>query len=378
MAAHQNPRALIDHLCQAFSSGRLRHPEFKLLKGQEYDNHYTGQGMENPGDPMENHFKFQASILVCEKLFRQGRFSAEGTASRFRLSMVHMIWGSNLISDNHSGPEDIHTALRITARLCGKAFTGNLEDLVEGSLEYLEIEEYLRRTMRNHDKAAVYEYYDSIFQHALAALHIFTEVRTHGRLTEQIISDTYKILACCRGGSAEYRTTQASCFLHPYMEPQRIPKSMLCMAVHMDNEIRTVSNQGSIDPIILAVKYSHSFDYIHPFATGNGRLARLILNALLLRYGGALALFGQNKEQQDQYRNVSKLCTMNQCYAFPADPWPEDAPSRMRPHNTLCNLTVSYALKWVEANFKALCLAEPLPQIEVKAEEGRSEGWSEG
>ncbi|KID96686.1 Filamentation induced by cAMP/death on curing-related protein, partial [Metarhizium majus ARSEF 297] len=44
-----------------------------------------------------------------------------------------------------------------------------------------------------------------------------------------------------------------------------------------------VSEQG--DPYTLAARYHHQFVMIHSFADGNGRMSRIILNALLLKAG---------------------------------------------------------------------------------------------
>ncbi|MBI4449148.1 Fic family protein [Candidatus Woesearchaeota archaeon] len=43
------------------------------------------------------------------------------------------------------------------------------------------------------------------------------------------------------------------------------------------------SNLGRIHPLTLATIFYHKFEKIHPFADGNGRTGRMLLNLILLR-----------------------------------------------------------------------------------------------
>lgn len=44
-------------------------------------------------------------------------------------------------------------------------------------------------------------------------------------------------------------------------------------------------NPDELTPIELAAVFQHRFSHIHPFSEGNGRAARLLMNAILMRYG---------------------------------------------------------------------------------------------
>lgn len=361
MSIAQSSQQIISRLCWDYGTGNLRHPGLQVIIGHGYNENYGDQGMADLGDPREYHFRLQGAISASETLFRQGRFSTQVSAFFFKTSIVHMILGSNMISEKHECPEDVGTLAKITHHLCHKVFEGHPGDLVEGGCEYLWIEDYQRRTMRNHDKVAVYEHYDSIVQHCLAALHIFNEVANQGRLTEEVILQTYRILTCRRGGRPEYRTTTASCSLHHYLEPRLIHGTMSTMMADLDAEIREALHQGAVDPVILAAKYSHMFDYIHPFDRCNGKMARLILNALMLRFSGVLALVGQTPEEREQYRNIMNLGTMNQRQADEEDSLSSCEVPRKVPYCILANLTVAAAFRWSQVNFDELCLAEPQP-----------------
>ncbi|OJJ96298.1 hypothetical protein ASPACDRAFT_47068 [Aspergillus aculeatus ATCC 16872] len=45
---------------------------------------------------------------------------------------------------------------------------------------------------------------------------------------------------------------------------------------------------------------------IHPFADGNGRMCRLILNAILLKYAGIVISVGENDEGRRQYLDIQR------------------------------------------------------------------------
>ena len=49
-------------------------------------------------------------------------------------------------------------------------------------------------------------------------------------------------------------------------------------------------NEGKLHPIEFAALAHQKFVYIHPFVDGNGRVARLLMNLMLLRAGWTLAI----------------------------------------------------------------------------------------
>lgn len=46
-----------------------------------------------------------------------------------------------------------------------------------------------------------------------------------------------------------------------------------------------VSNENSLHPVVLAAMFHHKFEKIHPFADGNGRTGRMLMNKILLSKG---------------------------------------------------------------------------------------------
>ncbi|RAH71906.1 uncharacterized protein BO66DRAFT_390397 [Aspergillus aculeatinus CBS 121060] len=56
----------------------------------------------------------------------------------------------------------------------------------------------------------------------------------------------------------------------------------------------------------MATRYCNDFVMIHPFADGNGRMRRLILNAILLEYAGIVISLGEHNEGRRQYPDIQR------------------------------------------------------------------------
>ena len=67
-------------------------------------------------------------------------------------------------------------------------------------------------------------------------------------------------------------------------DPEKVPGLMAGFLRWMDR------NEGKIHPIEFAALVHQKFVYIHPFVDGNGRVARLLMNLMLLRAGWTLAI----------------------------------------------------------------------------------------
>ena len=59
--------------------------------------------------------------------------------------------------------------------------------------------------------------------------------------------------------------------------------------------------RGGEHPIIIAATFHYRFVRIHPFDDGNGRMARLLMNMILIKHGFTVALIRQ--DDRNEYLN---------------------------------------------------------------------------
>ncbi|HPS86340.1 MAG TPA: Fic family protein [Spirochaetota bacterium] len=71
---------------------------------------------------------------------------------------------------------------------------------------------------------------------------------------------------------------------HPLPVPDKVPQLMNDMIK------KIASYRNSEHPVIAAAKAHLDFVFIHPFIDGNGRVARLLMNLILLQHGYNIAL----------------------------------------------------------------------------------------
>jgi Fic family protein len=71
----------------------------------------------------------------------------------------------------------------------------------------------------------------------------------------------------------------------------------------------------------------------HPFLDGNGRVCRLILNAVLLNYAGIVVALGEKEDDRKEYLEITNMVSMD-----------EQIPEDERSEKRLANLA-SYVIK---------------------------------
>lgn len=92
---------------------------------------------------------------------------------------------------------------------------------------------------------------------------------------------------------APYRNGKAMPFIHH----SAISSHMQWLCDEYNQDVALAEMTGIIDPVTLAARYSTLFVKIHPFFDENGRLYRLLLNAILLKYMGIVMTLGERGEQ---------------------------------------------------------------------------------
>lgn len=134
-------------------------------------------------------------------------------------------------------------------------------------------------------------------------------------LSEDIIRETHRILTekiDASGGtpwrkySGRYRHIHVYAGSTNFVTPKFVPKEMRELIWEFNSNIQEAEQNKTLDPFTLAAKYCNDFVLIHPFVDGNGRVCRLILNAILLRYAGVVVALGEHDESRKEYLDIQR------------------------------------------------------------------------
>lgn len=85
--------------------------------------------------------------------------------------------------------------------------------------------------------------------------------------------------------------------IHKYCEPLKVPEEM--------EKLVQFINNSKLHPVELAAMAHYKFVAIHPFDDGNGRLARLLMNLILMK-NGYLPVVIKNELREEYYRALMK------------------------------------------------------------------------
>jgi len=115
------------------------------------------------------------------------------------------------------------------------------------------------------------------------------------------------ILRGIEGDAAEYRTSGVR-IAGATFQP---PPSREVRAMTLDLLGWLEENPEELTPIELAAIFHHRFVQIHPFAEGNGRTARLLMNAVLMRHGYPFIVNITHRDRGKYLRALSEADTGN-------------------------------------------------------------------
>jgi len=90
--------------------------------------------------------------------------------------------------------------------------------------------------------------------------------------------------------------------IHYYADPLEVPRLMSelaqYIAVHLDVAVDE-NKRPAFHPVWIAANVHHKLTQIHPFDDGNGRMARWVMNLILLRYGYFMTVI--THERRNEY-----------------------------------------------------------------------------
>ncbi len=89
-----------------------------------------------------------------------------------------------------------------------------------------------------------------------------------------------------------------------YATPEETPAMMNDLIKWYNEE----EEKANLHPIELAALFHYRYIRIHPFEDGNGRIARLLVNYILLRHNYPMIIIKSDKEEKDKYLHTLRRC----------------------------------------------------------------------
>lgn len=259
-------------------------------------------------------------------------------------SLAWMVYGSNKTEKAGSSSD-------ITPKLCLAIFRGEEvpEEIEEQDPEYLSLKESLIHQNLPANTSAVLRSRREVVQHAKAAVFMIDQLCIRGQdLSEQILLEAHRILTYkvdaettpWAENSGVYRSHEVSAGLHAFPHPSLVPYKMKSMFHELKCDLKEATTNGTVDPVALASKYTHIFVNIHPFIDGNGRMCRLILNSMLLKFGAFIACIGVDEDDRSIYEKIAINGGALECLY-------EDAEEEERPklHKELASYVLAHVKK---------------------------------
>jgi prophage maintenance system killer protein len=94
-------------------------------------------------------------------------------------------------------------------------------------------------------------------------------------------------------------------FAAKFMRPGSIRPHMASLVKSFNEDMEHTSQAGTIDPVTIASRYCHHFVNVHPFIDGNGRMCRLLLNTILLKFTGVCISVGVEAKEREDWTMLS-------------------------------------------------------------------------
>ncbi|KAF5561891.1 adenosine monophosphate transferase FICD like [Fusarium napiforme] len=328
--------------------------ESTLLLTQD-DAHYEDDAEEDAEDqshPEEEDIELKNYLDNIADALNQSKNDSE-VAEAFNEKLSEMVYGSNMI-------EVVGSSLDITSELCRDIFAGGVDaddvEISDNDPTYKAIETELIEKCKPSAHEDVLRTRREVIQHAKAAYYMMNEVAIKGKdLSEERILETHRLLTYNIDSpdgipSSEYGGIYRNCPVqrgfNSFPHQSTVPKVIRALTASLKADIATAEASGEIDPVALAAKYCHKFVNIHPFLDGNSRTSRLILNTLLLKYGGCFVWFGKDEMERQEYMDIAAEGFAAEAMAMQEDM--DDLPEGFKPkhHKKLATFTLKYVHKY--------------------------------
>ncbi|KAF3928390.1 hypothetical protein ABW20_dc0107810 [Dactylellina cionopaga] len=236
-----------------------------------------------------------------------------------QIAMV--VFGSNYIECAGLGLDE-------TIQLCRIIFSGiTPSNILARSPEYQErLEELAQSPGQSFQKTKIRDRRE-VINHAGAFMYMIDRVINQDEFfSEDLICSTHKILV--RGVDAKhenrtdtpseqyaglYRRVHVSAGNTNFVTPNFISTAMKRFIKNLNESLRNAEAEKELDPFYIAADACGEFVNIHPFLDGNGRICRLILNTILLKYAGIVAPIGEHAHERGEYLEIAKRRGEDEC-----------------------------------------------------------------
>lgn len=166
------------------------------------------------------------------------------------------------------------------------------------------------------------------------------EAASHGLRPETDDEHEERVNDCKRLKPVPERK-QVPLFSSKFVRGKSVRHFMRKLVAEHNEKIRTAETAGEIDAIDLACRLSTEFVCIHPFEDGNGRLCRLLLNAMTVKFAGNVAEIGKDAEEREEYlRQVWRANMIFRDEDQRDIPWEEQTAHTSLGHSVLEKVTI--------------------------------------
>ncbi|KAM0325332.1 hypothetical protein ACHAQA_007317 [Verticillium albo-atrum] len=258
-----------------------------------YDQEKKNTLQPQPQPLIDNLVICRATIRRKTNFHKDDLRVADIVKADLREALVRAVYGSNMLAG--AGFEDRD----LTMRLCGRALSGALS-----------VDEEVAGVFPPDPRACL-----EVVQHARAFGHLVGEFSVRGRdLTEGLILETHEMLfrgvTLVRDGKPMVSSRDYAGAYRPVSENQDesadvTPRHRMRRACEeLQASLREGEEDGRMDPFSVAARFSLELARMRPFRDGNGRMARMILNAILCRYVGVIAPMGETGLERVEFRGI--------------------------------------------------------------------------